>query len=153
MIRYPQHYAVRAHSESGMQTKWESGVDSGALVADLPCAIPPEFDGPGGGLSPEDLYGLALLNCFVATFKVFAQKSRIHFGDLEARGKLTVDRGEDGVPWMAAFHLVVEVSLGEAGADSSGARERMVGLLEKTSRSCLIHQSVRTKVTFEWRVT
>lgn len=153
MIRYPQHYAVRAHSEAGMRSLWKSGVDAGTSPSHLDCAIPPEFDGPGGGLSPEDLYALALLNCFVATFKVFAQKSRITFRGLEARGELTVDRGEDGVPWMAAFHLVVEVTLGEAGPDPAGARERLLGLLEKTSRSCLIHQSVRTKVTFEWRVT
>ena len=32
------------------------------------------FEGPGKEASPEDLYLLSLLNCLIATFKVFAEK-------------------------------------------------------------------------------
>ena len=112
----------------------------------MTCAIPPEFQGPGGGASPEDLYALALANCFVATFKVFAEKSSAGFVSLLADGCLTLDRDEKGVPWMSRFHLKLRI---EGAADAARIRT----LLEKTSRSCMILNSVRTEKTFEFEVS
>ena len=142
MIRYPQDYEVRSSTGPGMDSRWNALAASGA---ELTCAIPPEFEGPGGGASPEDLYAMALLNCFVATFKVFAQKSRVDFRGLEASGVLTVDRDEKGVPWMARFKLSATL---HGAADG----ERALQLLEKTSRSCMILNSVKTEKTFEFGV-
>jgi organic hydroperoxide reductase OsmC/OhrA len=142
MIRYPQEYEAKSHSSAGMESKWsaQAGPSAGFV-----CAIPPEFEGPGGGNSPEDFYALALLNCFVATFKVFAAKSRLDYREIEARGVLTVDRDEKGAPWMARFKLAATVS---GAADA----ERMMSLLEKTSRSCMILNSVKTEKIFEFGV-
>ena len=142
MIRYPQDYEVRSRSAAGMDTRWNALALAGTELA---CAIPPEFEGPGGGASPEDLYAMALLNCFVATFKVFAQKSRVEFRELDAHGVLTVDRDEKGVPWMARFKLSATL---HGAADG----ERALQLLEKTSRSCMILNSVKTEKTFEFGV-
>ena len=142
MIRYPQTYTAQSHSNAGIQERWTS--QAGEMPA-LTCAIPPEFEGPGQGTSPEDLYALALLNCFVATFKVFAEKSRVAFGSLNVTGTLTVDRDEKGVPWMAAFHLHAQV----AGAEDA---VRVRSLLEKTSRSCMILNSVKTEKSFTFEV-
>jgi organic hydroperoxide reductase OsmC/OhrA len=129
-----------------MSARWVSGagLDSGG-EAQIECAIPPEFEGPGGGASPEDFYVLALLNCFVATFKVFAQKSRVEFREIDARGVLTVDRDEKGVPWMARFKLSATVY-------GPSDQDRVMALLEKTSRSCMILNSVKTEKTFEFGV-
>lgn len=145
MIQYPQYYEARSRSASGMDSQWKSAAGKGPELA---CAIPPEFEGPGGGASPEDFYAMALLNCFVATFKVFAQKSRISFREIEAGGVLTVDRDEKGVPWMARFKLAATVH----GVSSPNDRERVMGLLEKTSKSCMILNSVKTEKTFEFGV-
>jgi len=146
-IQYPQAYSVRSQSPSGIQSRWTTlALSPASELPSLACAIPPEFAGPGGGASPEDFYALALLNCFVATFKVFAEKSRIAFDAIETEGKLIVDRDEKGVPWMAKFHLQAKVS----GAEDS---ERVRTLLEKTSRSCLILNSVKTEKSFEFEVT
>ena len=146
MIQYPQEYRVRSQASSGIQTAWSSSTRGGGWDAGVTCAIPPEFQGPGGGASPEDLYALALANCFVATFKVFAEKSSAGFESLEAEGCLVVDRDEKGVPWMSRFHLRVVV-------DGAGDAARIRTLLEKTSRSCMILNSVRTEKTFEFEVS
>ena len=146
MIHYPQHYHVRSSSPSGMQTTWSTRTHDGGHQGELVCAIPPEFQGPGGGASPEDLYAMALANCFVATFKVFAEKSAVNFSSMEVEGDLTVDRDEKGVPWMAKFHLVAKVS-------GSSDAARVKTLLEKTSRSCLILNSVKTEKTFDSQVS
>jgi len=149
MIRYPQHYSVQARSPSGIGSGWASG----SKEVSLQCAIPPEFEGPGGGASPEDLYALALTNCFVATFKVFAEKSRLEFREIEASGVLTVDRDEKGVPWMARFDLSVMLYLpGYEPGHSSSDEQRALTLLEKTSRSCMILNSVKTEKTFKFGV-
>ena len=145
MIQYPQEYRVRSSAHAGIQSTWSTNTPTGGLTHGVICAIPPEFQGPGGGASPEDLYALALANCFVATFKVFAEKSSVTFGSLEVEGVLTVDRDEKGVPWMSKFHLLVRV---QGASDST----RLKTLLEKTSRSCMILNSVKTEKSFEFSV-
>ena len=60
---------------------------TGALVT----TIPSEFEGPGGGYSPEDFYALALLNCFGATFKVIDIIFKV-----ESFGGRVVDLAGDG---------------------------------------------------------
>ncbi len=145
MIQYPQQYEVESVSPPGIQTLWSTHAEK-APIGELACAIPPEFQGPGGGLSPEDLYAMALANCFVATFKVFSEKSGVSYEKLEVRGSLTVDRDEKGVPWMAKFHLHATLT---GASDPSRART----LLDKTSRSCLILNSVRTEKTFQFDVS
>ena len=64
---------------------------------------------------------------------------------MDTEGLLTVDRNEKGIPWMKAFHL--RVVLGGA-VDP----ERAQRLLEKTSASCMILNSVQTEKTFELSV-
>ena len=141
MLTYPMQFNASATGASGIATTWQTEAGGKSLTA----AIPPEFSGPGGGFSPEDFFALALQNCFVATFKVIAEKSRLSFSRIEVQSRLTVDRDENGRPWMAAFHLAVKVS----GASSVDNARR---LLQKTSESCLVLNSVKTAKTFEFAV-
>jgi organic hydroperoxide reductase OsmC/OhrA len=145
MIQYPLDFKVSSKSVAGAASAWTSEVSSaqGKLTSTL--AIPPEFEGPGGGYSPEDLYALALLNCFIATFKVIAEKSRLNFESIEGAGLLQVDRNESGVPWMKSFKMNFTLS----GAPDL---ERAKRLLEKTSQSCMILNSVKTEKIFEFEV-
>lgn len=109
-------------------------------------AIPPEFEGPGGGFSPEDLYAMALSNCFVATFKVIAERSRVTFGEIRTRSRLIVDRDEAGRPWMSKLELQIEVT-------EAKDVDRMRRLLEKTSGQCMILNSVKTEIVFDFLVS
>ena len=144
MIQYPMSFKVSSEAKSGIAQNWETRAES--MHAPIEMAIPPEFSGPGGGFSPEDIYAAALANCFVATFKVFAEKSRIGFEVLTVNATLTVDRNESGVPWMKSVHLAISL---EQASDQDRARH----LLEKTSQSCMILNSVKTEKTFEFRVS
>lgn len=141
MIQYPLQFSVQSEATSGIAESWKTTVPHQSLST----AIPPEFEGKGNGFSPEDYFAMALINCFVATFKVVAEKSKLDFGGLKADGKLTVDRNDQGVPMMKAFHFSVHLS---GAADPERARR----LLEKTSSMCLIHQSVKTVITTEFIV-
>jgi organic hydroperoxide reductase OsmC/OhrA len=143
MIRYPMNFPVSAETRAGIAANWETRAPS--VDSSIPMSIPPEFAGPGGGYSPEDLYAAALANCFVATFKVFAEKSKVGFETLKVNATLTVDRNESGAPWMKAVHLDVSLS---GASDAERARH----LLEKTSQSCLILNSVMTGKSFQFSV-
>ena len=144
MIQYPLRFKVSSNANSGIQHPWTSTFtpSNEEPVISL-VAIPQEFEGPGGGYSPEDFYALALVNCFVATFKVFAEKSNLIFRDLQCEGALIVDRDEKGVPWMSSFLLKGTLS-------GSVDHERTRRILDKTTQSCMILNSVKTIKTFEW---
>ncbi len=76
MIKYPLFFEVSANSISGVSTLFEGNALNFPTIH---CAIPTEFNGPGGGYSPEELFSLAVLSCVIATFKVFAERSKLHF--------------------------------------------------------------------------
>jgi uncharacterized OsmC-like protein len=145
MVQYPLNFSVSAEGVSGVDSTWVAQVPGNAPgeIRDLTVAIPPEFQGPGGGYSPEDFYALALLNCFMATFRVIASKSQLVFESIKLSGELVVDRDEKGAPWMKHFHL-------SASLTGAADPERAKRLLEKTSQSCLILNSVKTGKTFEF---
>jgi organic hydroperoxide reductase OsmC/OhrA len=141
MIQYPMKFSVKSSGPSGIQSSWSTQAQ--AFDHSLPVAIPPEFQGPGSGLSPEDLYAMALQNCFIATFKVFAEKSKLNYQSIQAESTLEVDRDDKGRPWMARIHVHVTLS---GVAQEENARR----ILEKTSQSCMILNSVNTQKTFQF---
>lgn len=142
MLNFPMTFETKAESGSGVDTTWTAGTKDHSITM----AIPPEFQGKGGGFSPEDIYAMALSNCFVATFKVVAEKSRLSFDKLDVNAKLIVDRGDGGRPWMSKINLKVNL-VGATDAD------RALQLLKKTSESCMILNSVKTEKSFEFQIT
>jgi organic hydroperoxide reductase OsmC/OhrA len=142
MLKYPMKFIVQSESSAGIQASWLT--NSAAIDQKIPMAIPPEFEGPGGGFSPEDLYAMALQNCFVATFKVFAEKSKLIYKNIHVQSTLEVDRDDKGRPWMARLHLNVELK-------GASQQENALRILEKTSQSCMILNSVNTQKSFNFR--
>lgn len=143
MIQYPLQFKVKAKAPAGIAGTWTT--ESPGLPV-LTCAIPTEFQGPGGGFSPEDFYAMAVANCFVATFKVIAEKSKVEFESLEIQGSLHVDRDEAGRPWMKSVMLDIHVKKGSAD------RERLDRTLIKASQSCLVEYSIETDVQFQFQI-
>ncbi len=145
MIAYPIAFEYNAKAGSGTASTWTTMAPEERAAV---CAIPPEFDGPGRGYSPEDFFGLAVVNCFVATFKVIAEKSRLSFDSLSVEGRLVVDRDEKGRPCMSSFLMDVKVSAG-----ANGNVDRILRILDKTSESCIVLNSVKTEVRFSFAVS
>jgi organic hydroperoxide reductase OsmC/OhrA len=141
MIKYPISFSSRAQTASGIQRNWVVSSGDHALI----CAIPPEFEGPGGGLSPEDLYAQALTNCFIATFKVYAEKSNLDFLDLNVNSELFVDLNEQRKPVMKRMTIKVEI----AGTEQE---EKARSLAEKAFKSGFILNSVKTDLTLDLTV-
>lgn len=135
-------FKVESIGPSGVSSIWRNQLtDKECKPLDM--AIPPEFEGPGGTYSPEDLYALSLMNCYLATFKYIAEKSKLTYSEILGSAELFVDKGEEKSPWMEHVNIRMELN----GCEN---KERALGLMEKTKAHCMIINSVKTKVNFEF---
>jgi len=135
MIRYPVHFTGGSSAGAGMKTAWQT-IASGH---ELNCSVPQEFEGDGSNPSPEDYFLLAVQNCFVATFKVFAEYSKLSFTDLNVESQLEVDRNGEGKILMKSMVLKIEIT---GVSDEKKARL----LVDKTLNTGFIIQSVKTEI-------
>lgn len=135
MLQLPARFSASVSSQSGTTGEWP--IEAGPFRST--CAIPSAFGGTGGAFSPEDLFALALANCFVATLKVYAAASRVSFRDVTTNASLTVDRDSLGQPMMS--HCLLEIRI--SGAERP---DRIETLVHKALRSGFILNSVKTQI-------
>lgn len=141
MINYPLAFDAESKSVADPQTSWK--VSAGNFEGS--CAIPTEFGGPGKAPSPEDFFLLAIVNCFVATFKVYANASKVKFENIQAKAKLVVDKS---TPNQAiAKSCLIRVSV--EGAENPN---RIQTILKKVSSSGILLNSVKTELQFSFHV-
>jgi uncharacterized OsmC-like protein len=144
MVKFPINFDVTASASSGTQTTWKS---QSPHLPPISVAIPPEFMGPGGGYSPEDLFALSVVNCMIALFKVYVEKGGLRFQQVEAKARLTADRPSGGSSFVMT-HL--DCSFVVSGA-SDPVKVRKA--LEKATQDCPIGNSIKTGKTFHIEVS
>ncbi|MBV2169490.1 MAG: OsmC family protein [Bdellovibrio sp.] len=143
MLTYPMKFRVKCAAQSGINVNWQSATNS--MEQALPSAIPPEFGGPGKGFSPEDFYALAMVNCYIATFKIYAEKSNLQYQEITAELVLDVDRDEKGFPWMARAEMNVKLY-------QASPKEKAEALLNKAVKGCLVMNSIKTEKTVNFEL-
>lgn len=136
MPAFPLEFISHAKAGPGVGAPW--ALKSGAHVTTG--AVPAEFGGGGGGFSPEDLFAQALANCFIGTFKVYAQASKVAFEEVEVVAHLEVDQGESRQPVMARCRLDITIS----GAERP---DRVETLVAKAVKSGFVLNSVKTELS------
>ena len=137
-------FAVESSGLSGISSSWINRLKDKSCD-DLVMNIPVEFGGPGGTYSPEDLYALSLMNCYLATFKYIAEKSKIQYDSISGEATLTVAKGDRSALWME--HILIKIKL--LGCSN---QDRALDMMEKTKTQCMIINSVNTKVEFDFSV-
>jgi organic hydroperoxide reductase OsmC/OhrA len=142
MLSYPINFKGSANATSGIKSSWE--VEASGFSEK--CCVPAEFEGEGGTFSPEDFFLLALENCFVATFKVYAEYSKLNYKALNIKTQLSVDKDESGKPMMSTIHFEIEIM------DASDQKKATL-LVNKTLESGFILRSVKTNITHELKFT
>ena len=129
MIKFPMKFEVEATSKSGIASHWTAKSHN---LPPINSAIPPEFMGPGGGYSPEDLFAIAVLNCIIATYKVYMEKSGVAFQELNAKTIVTVDKNPAELGFfMSHLEFFIDV-VGTSNPDQ--ARK----LLDKRDRKSVV---------------
>ena len=101
------------------------------------------FGGPGKEASPEDLYLLSLLNCLIATFKVFAEKSKLGYERLDGFANLNLIQEPSGVSSFKNINIKLELF-------SPENRVKAERLFNKVESQSMIVNSVTTKVDINW---
>lgn len=137
-------FEIQANAPAGISSVWTAQTEH---LSPILSAIPPEFSGPGGGYSPEDLFGMSLLNCLIATFKVYCEKSNMSFQEIRGRVTLTVDKisGQSGFAMTQA-----DVFLDIAGASDP---EKLRKLLDASIKDCAVSNSIKTGKTFHINIS
>jgi len=138
MIKYPITFQGSCDATPGISTSWETQ----ATDTKLQCSVPVEFEGKGEFASPEDYFLMAVMNCFVATFKVYALYSKLAFKDLQLTAALTVDKNIEGKPCMKSVELLVNLT-------GVATPERARLLVDKVLANGFILQSIKTELTIQ----
>ena len=129
-------YRVHAFGAGG-----RNGVVSAeGVLSSISFSAPPEFSGEPGRWTPEHFLVAAVASCFVSTFSSMAEKSRLEFAsfNMDAEGVLG---NEDGIWRFTEIKLRPVVAiLNEVD------RDRIIRLLGKAEKSCLIARSLQCKV-------
>ncbi len=143
-MKFPLQFEVQANAGSGMGTQWAAQSDQ---LPPIPCAIPPDFGGPGGGYSPEDLFAIALLNCLIATFKVYCEKSKAGFKEVKSRAVLSVDKvvNSSGLV-MSQVEIFFDI-------DGASDKDQVRKLMEAAIRDCAISNSIKSGKTFHINIS
>lgn len=144
MMKFPLQFEVMACAGPGISSQWTAQSDH---FPPIPCSIPPEFNGPGGGYSPEDLFAIALLNCLIATFKVYCEKSKISFREIRSKAALSVDKiaGGSGLA-MTQVEIFFDI---DGASDADQVRKQ----LEAAIRDCAISNSIKSGKTFHINIS
>jgi len=116
---------------------------STAGVPELRTAPPVEYDGPGDAWSPEHLLLASVQACFLFTLRAIARLSKIEFLALELDASGTVDRHE-GATRFTEIVLRPRVTV-RSGTD----RERVLHVLSKSEKTCLVSASLSTPIRLE----
>jgi len=129
------------------EVEWAGGRRGNLRFPNLPAlevAAPPEFQGPGGGWTPEYLYVGSVASCFMLTFLAVAQNSKLEIATFsaEARGKLEKVEG-------VGFQITEIVLKPKLVIRSAGDLERAKRVVEKAEKSCLVSNSIKTAVRLE----
>lgn len=108
---------------------------------------PPEFRGPDGFWTPEDLLVAAVNSCFLMTFLAYAARDQIALAGYqsEAEGVLEL---VDRKMVVTRIKLTVHVSL----KSSSDVPKAQV-ILQLSKENCIISNSVKSAVELETKIT
>ena len=119
-------------------------IELGAGRQDLEVAPPPEFKGPKGLWSPEDLFVSSIETCFFLTLMFHLKQNKVKLFEYSSKADGRLER-VDGKMWFSQVDLYpVLVS----DADRTKAEE----ILEKAEQDCLVARSIKTRIVLHPQV-
>lgn len=109
-------------------------------------ASPPEFEGPEGIISPEDLFVASATSCFMTTFIAFTKKMRFEHKAFTCEGLGTLERVEKGFQFTK---LLLKTTVTVESEDLKDKAERA---LELSAKYCLVSNSMKCPTIHENQV-
>lgn len=132
-----------------VSVQWTGGrdgkgtVDSKHSNTQLKVAVPPEFQGPGGGACPEELLTSAVACCYTMTFGIIAANRKIPVQSVSVEANGQVEQSGQQFTYKS-------VTIRPTIVLSSDATDEQMKLAEDMSHKadlyCIITNAVRGKV-------
>jgi len=129
--------------------QWNGGRDGqGRFTAKhsgstLPIAVPPEFQGPGGGASPEELLTSAIVSCYTVTFGIIAANRKIPLEDVHVEAVGEVEQNGPSFKYVAIAIRPRIVLAREATEEQMKLADEMA---HKADSYCIVTNAVRASV-------
>ncbi|MBN1418040.1 MAG: OsmC family protein [Planctomycetes bacterium] len=115
----------------------------------LTVATPPEFGGPEGVWSPEELFVGSVGSCLLSTFLYFAERFQLPFGSYTSTSRGTVEQRPEGLRFTGLdVSIVLQVPDGKALEKAVALR-----LKEKLEKYCPVSASLACPVRLTFEVT
>ncbi|UCH04271.1 MAG: OsmC family protein [Candidatus Thorarchaeota archaeon] len=132
--------------EYHVKVDWTHGREGNLTVEGKPKVLvssPPEFGGPEGIISPEDLFVGAATACFMTTFVAFTDKMRFDFKSFTCEGKGILKRVGKGFQFTK-LHLTTTVEV-----ESEEFVPKAERALELAEKYCLVSNSMKCPTEHE----
>jgi peroxiredoxin-like protein len=141
----PHYYNVDINwnrERKGIMCSPELNLSNGETNSCIEVATPPEFPkGIPGIWSPEHLFTAAVSSCLMTTFLSIAENSKLEFTSFSCKSKGKLEQ-VDGKFMMSEITLEPTITITD-----EKDRERTERVLQKSEATCLISNSVKSKIT------
>lgn len=139
MATFPIKFEVSAEATSGISNPWKTSAKD---LEQIKVAIPPQFQGPGKAYSPEQLFGIAILNCLISVFKHLCENNNIEFKKIDGSLTITVNKKAESDELIISHVDYIFNVIGPS--DKEKARH----FLEKSFNICPISNSIKVGKTY-----
>jgi len=140
MANFPLNFHVNSKASSGISTTFIAKENH---CPDITCAIPTEFNGPGNAYSPEGLFGLSIITCMTAMFKVICEKNGVTFSSLDIDANMTMDFApQESLLMITEIDIIIKLT-------GVSDKEKAKVFMEKAIKDCPISHSVKCGKTFK----
>ena len=132
-----------------VSVQWTGGRDGSGSVTSkhsntqIKVAVPPEFQGPGGGASPEELLTSAVACCYTMTFGIIAANRKIPVKSIAVEAVGEVEQAGAQFTYKSVTIRPTIVLESEATDEQMKLAEDMS---HKADLYCIITNAVRGKV-------
>jgi organic hydroperoxide reductase OsmC/OhrA len=123
-----------------VNVEWKHGKVGDLSIEGKPkieIATPPDFDGPEGIISPEDLFVASATSCLMTTFVTFTKKMRFDYKSFSCEGHGTLERVEKG------FQFTKLVLKAKVKVESEDLKPKAERALELAGKYCLVSNSMK----------
>ncbi len=141
---------MATNHEYNVTVEWNGGREGSGNVTtaysgvSIPLAVPPEFQGLGGGSNPEELLTSAIASCYSITFGIVAAMRRLVVTSLKVEATGTVEQNGQSFTYA---NIVIRPAITLA-ADATDDQVKIAeDVAHKADNYCLITNAVRGKVT------
>ncbi len=139
MVMFPVKFDVSAEATCGISNPWKTSAKN---LDPIKVAISPQFNGPGKAYSPEELYGLSILNCLIGIYKHLCENNKIEFKKIESKLTVTINKKTESDELIIS-HLDININI-----TGSSDKEKARNLLEKAFNVCPVTNSIKAGKTY-----